>query len=254
MAVAKKKKSKPKQESAGERLEEIQSRGEELSEWISENPLPILAAGGAVLLFAAIYGFATSGLASSKDEASMQIASVKNEYRQAMGGSYSGSLDIPEPANADAARETREEYIGRFQALADEYAGTEMGSYALIQVGSLQVELDETESALASFELALEPYDARQPMRGVLLEWMALLHEERNEPDAAIKRHIEASSVLDYPLRYFALLNAARIQAESGEADAAIANFDRILVESPDLLIPEHTNAMLLELKAQRSL
>lgn len=253
MAVAKKKKKKSSQESAGERLEEIQTRAEELAHWIGENPIPILAVGGTILLMAALYGFALNGVAGSAQTASTQIASVKNEFRQAMGGAYSGSFEIPEPANPEAARATREEYLGRFQKIAEEHAGSEMGSYALIQAGTIQADLDDTDGALESFERAMEPYASSDAMRGVLLERIALLHEGRGEAEAAIQRHLEASDVTGYPLRYFALLNAARLQAESGQVDAAIANFDRITNESPDLLLPEHTESMLRELKAQRA-
>lgn len=253
MAVAKKKKKKPVQESASAALDEIQTRGEDLSEWISENPLPILAVGGAILLIAAIYGFASSGAEGAAHAVSADIAAVKNEFRQAMGGSYAGALNIPEPANPEAARTTRERYLERFQKLAADNADSEMGSYALIQAGTIQSALEDSDGALASYEQALEPYDESAPMRGVLLERIALLHEERGDAEAAIKRHLEASDVTGYPLRYFALLNAARLQAESGQADAAIASFDRITNESPDLLMPEHTESMLRELKVQRS-
>ncbi len=254
MAVAKKKKkNKPQQESAAEALDEIEHRGDDLYEWIIANPMPILAGGGIVLALAAIWGFASSGMDSSRLSASSDIAEAKNEYRVAMGGRYGGSLDVPEPANPQAARETREEYVGRFQALADEHAGSEMGSYALVQVGTLQAELDDVDAALASFQKALEPYAANHAMRGILFERIALLHERKGDLDAAAQAHVDASAITRYPLRYFALVNAARTQAEAGKTDEAIATFDRISAEAPDLQIPEHTQSMLLELKASRS-
>ncbi|MDP6981438.1 MAG: tetratricopeptide repeat protein [Myxococcota bacterium] len=254
MAVArKKKKAKPQQESAAEALDEIEHRGDELYEWIIANPTPILAGGAVVLVLAAVWGFASSGMDSSRSSASAAIAQAKNEYRVAMGGRYGGSLDVPEPANPQAARETREEYVTRFQALADDYAGSEMGSYALVQVGNLQAELDDVDAALSSLQEALEPYGDNHAMRGILLERIALLHESKGDLDAASQAHVEASAITRYPLRYFALVNAARTQAEAGKTDEAIATFDRISAEAPDLQIPEHTQSMLLELKASRA-
>ncbi|MCP4036589.1 MAG: hypothetical protein GY733_06605 [bacterium] len=254
MAVAKKKKkNSPKQESAAETLDELQSRGDDLSVWIGENPGPVLAAAGAILALAAVYAFASSGVDSGKLDASTAIAHAKSEYREAMGGSYSGSFEVPEPANPEAARSTREEYIERFKELAKEHVGSEMGSYALVQVGSLQAQLDDVDGALESFRAALEPYEKNEAMRGVVLERIALLHERKGELEAAATAHLEASEVTGYPLRYFALLNAARTQAESGQSEIAIANFDRITSEAPDLLIPDHTQSMLLELKAKLS-
>ncbi len=253
MAVVKKKKNRPKQESAAETLDEIQSRGDDLSEWISENPGPILAGGGLVLAIAAIWGFASSGMDGDKLSASAAIADARNDYRVAMGGRYGGAGEVPEPANPEAARETREEFIGRFQKLAEEHAGSEAGSQALVQVGNLQAELDDVDGALASFQKALEPFGANDAMRGILLERVAVLHERKGDLEAAAAAHLEASGITRYPLRYHALVNAARTQAEAGKTDEAIATFDRITAEAPDLLIPEHTHAMLLELKATRT-
>jgi tetratricopeptide (TPR) repeat protein len=254
VAVAKKKKKKAVEESTGARLDEIQSRGDDLSEWISNNPLPILGGVFAILAVTGIYVLAMSGLDGSRNAASAEIAAVKNDFRVAMGGAYSGSLVIPEPANPETARNTREEYIGRFRELAAAHEGTEMGGYALFQIASLQSELDDDEAALATYQQALESYDEDAAMRGIILERVALLHEASGDLAGATASHLAASEIGDYPLRYFALLNAARTQAEAGQDDLAVVNFDRVTLESPDLLIPEHTQALLSELKAKRSL
>jgi tetratricopeptide (TPR) repeat protein len=254
VAVPKKKKNRPAKESASTALDEIESRSGDLAEWISANPLPILAVAGAILAIAAIYTLGSSGIDSAKHEASTAIAVAKGEYRNAMGGSYSGTLDVPEPANPEIARSTRLEYIERFQGLAAEQAGSEMGSYAWVQAGSLQVDQGDLEGALESFQQALEPYDKREAMRGIILERIAVIHEQLGDLPSAAAAHLEASEITSYPLRYFALLNAARNQAEAGQTDAAIVSFERVTKESPDLLIPEHTQAMLMELQAARAL
>jgi tetratricopeptide (TPR) repeat protein len=254
VAVAKKKKNKQVDESAAVRLDEIQSRGDDLSEWISENPTTILGGVGAILLVTAIYGFAVSGFDGSRDKASTEIAALKNEFRIAMGGSYSGSMQIPEPANPETARATRQEYIERFQQLAEAHEGTEMGAQALFQIANLRSGLDDTAGAIESYQQALAPYSDDEAMRGIILERIALLHESSGNLEAATQAHLGASEIPSYPLRYFALLNAARTQAEAGLDELAVANFDRVTQESPDLLIPEHTQAMLLELKAERAL
>jgi len=209
VALAKKKKNKPVEESATARLNEIQSRGDQLSEWISHNPMPILAGAGAILAATALYVFAVSEFDGSRNQASTEIAAVKNEFRRAMGGAYAGSVDIPEPANPETARSTREEYIGRFRELAAAHEGTEMGGYALFQIATLQADLDDDESALASYQQALTPYAADEAMRGIILERIALLHEARGELEAATKSHLAASEIAGFPLRYFALLGSS---------------------------------------------
>lgn len=254
MAVAKKKKHKPGKDSAAATLDDLEVRSSDLAEWISENPLPILIVAGAILAIAAAYTVASTGVDTARHEASDAIAMVKSEYRAAMGGSYYGSLEVPEPANAEIARTTRLEYVERFKELAGEHEGSEMGSYALVQAGSLQEELDDFDGALASLQRALVPYDESQAMRGIILERIAAIHERLGDLSAAAAAHMEASEITSYPLRYFALLNAARSQAEAGESDAAIVSFERVTNESPDLQIPQHTQAMLMELKVKNSL
>lgn len=254
MSLAKRKKQKTKTPSAGEALDSLQTRGDALSDWISQNPAPILAVGGAVLVAAAIYALATSSVDGNTLEASTAIAQTKNAYRAAMGGSYAGGpAAVPEPANPETAQSLRNEYIERFQALAEENAGSEMASLALVQVSNLRAQLDDIDGALESIRTALEPYGEQDTMRGILLERIALLHERKGDLAAAAEAHLEASAITRYPLRYFALLNAARTQAEADQPDLAIANFDRVTSEAPDLLIPEHTQALLLELKATQS-
>lgn len=254
MAVPKKKKNKSSKESAAVALDQLETRSGDLAQWISDNPLPILAGAGTILAIAAVYTLASSGIDTAKHEASAAIAVAKSEYRSAMGGAYSGTVEIPEPANPEIARSTRLEYIERFQGLAAEQAGNEMGSYAWVQAGSLQADQGDLEGALESFEQALEPFDKSEAMRGIILARIAVIHEQLGDLASAAAAHLEASEITSYPLRYFALLNAARNQAEAGQTDAAIVSFDRVTQESPDLRIPEHTQAMLMELKAKRSL
>jgi tetratricopeptide (TPR) repeat protein len=254
VAVPKKKKNKPADESAAARLDEIQSQGDHLSEWISQNPTLILGVVGAILGVTALYVLVVSGIDGSRQDASTEIAKVKNEFRRAMGGGLTGTIEIPEPANPETARNIREEYIDRFQELAASHEGTEMGGYALIQSANLQSALDDDEASLESYQQALAPFSADEAMRGIILERIAGLHEASGDLEAATTSHLEASEIASYPLRYFALLNAARTQAEAGLDELAIANFERVTQESPDLRIPEHTQAMLLELKAKRAL
>ena len=254
MAVPKKKKNKSSKESAAVALDQLETRSGDLAQWISDNPLPILAGAGTILAIAAVYTLASSGIDTAKHEASAATAVAKSEYRSAMGGAYSGTVEIPEPANPEIARSTRLEYIERFQGLAAEQAGNEMGSYAWVQAGSLQADQGDLEGALESFEQALEPFDKSEAMRGIILARIAVIHEQLGDLASAAAAHLEASEITSYPLRYFALLNAARNQAEAGQTDAAIVTFERVTQESPDLLIPEHTQAMLMELKAARSL
>ena len=59
-----------------------------------------------------------------------------------------------------------------------------------------------------------------------------------------------ASAISDFPVRYLALAEAARCYAEAGESAKALAAFERLQAEAPQLRVPAHIQARLTELRA----
>jgi tetratricopeptide (TPR) repeat protein len=254
VAVAKRKKNRTREpDSAAETLERIEGRGDRLAEWIGENPTMILGVAGAVLAATAIYGLANFSSEKSLGEASSTLALAKADYRRAMGASP-GAIDIAEPANPEIAKNTRNEYVERFREVAQEYDGTLTGSLALLEVGVLQSQLDDLEGAIATWNLAAGDVDSASPIRAILLERIAIGQEQLGDYESAAASHEKAAAIAAYPLRYLALSNAARCHAEAGNGDAALAAYERVTLESPELRLPEHTEFMLMELKAARAL
>jgi len=87
-----------------------------------------------------------------------------------------------------------------------------------------------------------------------VLERIAAAQEQMGDFAAAASSHAEAAEIQSYPLRYTALVNSARCLAEAGDVEGAIAAYDRVERESPDLNISPHTQARLRELRAAQSL
>jgi tetratricopeptide (TPR) repeat protein len=254
VAVVKRKKNrKGETESAAHALEKIEGQGDALAEWIGENPMIILGTAGALLVAAAIYGFSTSVAEDSRSQASSTLAEAKAEYRRAMGA-LPESLEIPEPANPEIAKSARTESLARFLEIADEFDDGFTESLALLEAGILQSELGDIDQAVSTWKRAVGGLDPGSSMRAILLGRIALGQEQLGDFAAAAASYAEAAEISAYPLRYNALIQAARCHAEAGDADAAIAAYERVALESPDLQIPDHTEAMLLELKASRAL
>jgi len=253
VAVAKKKKQHQKPESAAATLEEIESLGDRLAEWIGHNPLPILGTGAAVLALAAGVGLFYNQRISALEASSVALAKVRLDYRDAMGASPN-AFAIPEPASAKLAREVREEYVGRFEAVAEEHSGGSTASLALLEAGGLQQQLGEQEKAIVLWQAALSHISGETALRGIVLERIAGAQEHLGDFAAAAQSHAEAAELPSYPLRYNALVNAARCLAEAGDIEAAVAAFDRVERESPGLNIAPHTEARLRELRAAQSL
>ena len=90
-------------ESAAATLDQIQSRGDRLAEWMAANPAILLGTAVGILVIAGGYGLFSSLRTDSLETASAALAKVDNEYREAMGAAPE-SLEIVEPANPETAR------------------------------------------------------------------------------------------------------------------------------------------------------
>ncbi len=256
MASKSKKSSKSKKrepESAAATLEEIQSLGEKIAEWVGQNPLPVLGTAVAILLVAAAWGLIASQIEGKRVDASAALAEAQAEYRLAMGADPS-AFDMVEPANPETARRVRSEFVERFQQVARDYAGTAGGALGSLEAGALQQELEQTDEAVQTWRLSADELDAADPIRALLLVRIAACQEAELRWIEAAETYQQAAAIARYPLRYGALADAARCFAEAGEWDLALAAFDRIESEAPQQRVPEHVNARMRELRAQAHL
>lgn len=241
---------KHSEESASVALEQIQGTSDRVAEWISENPLPILGSMGVVLVIAAIWGLVGSAQETAVSEAANSLAVADREYRRAMGASP-GSVEIPEPANPEAARSARTDAIEAYGVVIEEHSGSPAAAVAAIYKGQLQQDLGQAEAALASLEAGADSADGT--LRALLLARVAALHEEAGRAGEAADRYEQAAAIETYPLRHQALAEAARNRAQAGEAEAAVALLQRLEAEAPTLQLPPHVSARLNELRALSS-
>lgn len=236
---------------AAEALDELESLGDRLAQWVSENPALILGSVLGVLVIAGGYGFYASSRDRGLDRASAELARVESDYRDAMGASPD-NYEIPEPANAAAARATREQFLPQFEEVAASHAGTAVGALAALEAGNLRYALGDPDAALASWRGAADVTPAGEIARAVLLRRIADAEEAAGRWPEAAEAHGEAASVEAYPLRYAALADAARCYAEAGDEERALAAFDRLETEAPEARVPPHIRARLSELRAAR--
>ena len=75
-------------------------------------------------------------------------------------------------------------------------------------------------------------------------------YENRGAWAEAAAAHAAAGGLIDYPLRYWALVDAARCHAAAGDASQALAIYDRVEAEAPDLPLPTHVRDQIRELRA----
>jgi tetratricopeptide (TPR) repeat protein len=253
VARPKKAKQRHEPESIAHTLDEIESSGDRLTQWVLDNPRIILGAGAAILLLAAGYGALHASSESGLEAASAALGAEQNAYKLAMGASPE-DIVIPEPANPETARRVREEFAERFGKVATEYAGTAGGAVAGLEAGTLEQQLGRPEEALAAWQQAAESTDASSPMRALLELRIAAAHEAAGRWLEAGEAFERAAEVESFPLRQAARGDAARCYAEAGETERALAAYEQTKREAPDAFLPEHVEARMQELQAAQRL
>jgi hypothetical protein len=231
-------------------LEALQSRSERLGEWISTNPMPILGSLGIILVLALIVGVVGSSREGSALAAADALAVAQRDYREAMGGD-ADSFEIVEPANPEAARTAREAGAAQLEAVIDEHSGSPAAALAALDLGERLIELGRPEHARTAWETAVDRTDG--PLAGLLLQRIAAEAEASGELADAAAAYARASEIDDYPLRYHALAESARLRAAAGEPEAAVALLQQLEADAPDYRLPDHVVARLRELRAAQS-
>ena len=247
--LAKPGKHNKKPESAAVALDQIESVGDRVGNWIADNAMLVLGAAVMVLVLAGGYGFISSSREGAREEASAALAEVEGAYLQAMGGTLD-SVVIDEPANPETARRVREEYVGRYAAVASEYPGTIEAQLASLEQGALLQAVGRSEEAVATWQAALDASSEHASVRGLLFERIAGSGEIAGRWADAGAAHEAASQLAGFPLRYMALAEAARCYAEAGEDAKALALWDRLMAEAPDHKAPPHIAGRMAELRA----
>lgn len=234
-------------------LEEIQSAADRLGQWIQEHLLLVVGAVAALLVAAGAGSYVYSRADARESAASLALAEARAEYLTAMGASP-GALEVPELASAEAAERIRNEYRERFAAIADEHTGTVSGALARLEVAQLLQEAGDTEQALAIYERTLAEAPRGDPLRGLVLQRIAQALEQEERWEEAARRHEEAADLEGYPLRHWALADAARCRAIAGDRETALALYRRLESEAPDLRLPDHQRVWKRELEASSTL
>jgi tetratricopeptide (TPR) repeat protein len=90
-------------------------------------------------------------------------------------------------------------------------------------------------------------------LEGLLRQRIAQVHEDHGEWAQAAAAHEAAGSLARFPLRYWALLDAARCYDSAGDPSRALQLYHRVQQEAPDLPIPAHLRTRFRELEAAQT-
>jgi len=240
---------KPHHPVAGETLEEIQTAADHLAEWIRSHLALVIGSVAALLVLAGGIQIVSTQNARNEDAASSALSEVRAEYMAAMGAP-SGSIEIPELANPEAAARIRSEYIARYREVAGAHRGTISGALALLEAGDLLEASGDATGAIETWEEIFGGSSSSEAIRGIALQRVAHAHEDAERWVEAGERHEEASELAEYPLRYWAMADAARCYAAARENARALVVYERLEVEAPELRLPDHLRTQLGALRA----
>lgn len=230
-------------------IEEFESAADRLASWIASNAWLVGGVVAVLLGTAGAWGGYHSWSQGREDAASNALDRTRSAYLFAFGA-QPGTLEEPELANPALADAIREDYVGEFKAVAEEHSGTVAGSLALFEAAELLNRLGRPEQTEEIWRQALASASGNPGLYGILQQRVAQAHEAHEAWAEAAAAHQEAGHTEGYPLRYWALVDAARCYAAAGEPERALELYEEVEREAPDLHLPDHLRAQFRELRA----
>lgn len=212
---------KSKSSGATEVFDDFESLADRLMDWIVANARLVLVSAAVIVLAAAVLGGWATWSRDRELEASDALDRVWGAYLSAMGAPPT-ALEVPELANPEAARRIREDFAQRFATVADEHEGTVAGTLAGLEARELAQETGEAEPDPGAWDAAAEKLPGDSPLRGLLLQRAGYAHEQAGRWREAAESHEAAARVEGFPLRAWALADAARCFEEAGDLERAL--------------------------------
>jgi tetratricopeptide (TPR) repeat protein len=244
-------KSKP--HGATEMLEDLGSGFERMATWVAAHPLLVSAVLGVALATGGSWELLRSRAERREAEASNAFDETQMAYLTAMGAEP-GAIDVPELANPDTAKRIREEYVEKYRAVAQAHPGTLPAALAWLEVAVLLQTQGESDASLESLQKALAEQPGNPRLAGLAHQRIAQLYEDRGKLAEAAREHETAGELPGFPLRYYALADAARCYAQAGQPDRARELLERLESEAKEgFPLPNELRSLLRELRASQA-
>ncbi len=229
-------------------IEEIEDLAEHAAQWIRDHLALTITLLVIVLGTAAGVGAFSAHRTRAAEVASDAFDRVATAYRKAMGADPD-ALEIPELANPAAAAAIQREFADQFAAVAEEYSGTVAAALARLEQGNLSAAAGETDAAIEIWQGAIDDLDGNPNLRAILEQRIGQAYDDDARWLEAAESYARAGAVESYPLRHWALAEAARCFQQAGELARAREIAQRVTTEAPDLMLPQHLSTMLAELQ-----
>jgi len=240
---------KDAQSEASRALEEIQSAADKMADWIQGHLAQVAAGVAGLLLLAGAVAYTENSREAQADAAAAELSAARDEYLRAMGAGPL-SLDIPELANPSAAEPIREEFRDALAQITDNYPESTAATLSRFEAGRLAQDAGNAENALEIYQAALDEGIENPALRGLAQQSVAQALEDLERWDEAADAHEAAARETGYPLHDWALADAARCRASSGDFQRAHVLYQRLAVEAPTLQLASHERSLRSDVEA----
>jgi tetratricopeptide (TPR) repeat protein len=238
---------------ATEMLQDLGSGFERFAAWIGSHALLVGVAIGVVLVAGGTWEFLRSRADRREAEASDALDRIQGEFLTAMGAEP-GAIEPPELANPETAERIRAEYVEKYRAVAEGHPGTLPAALAWLEAADLLEAQGDREGSLESLQKGLAEQPDNPRLAGLVHQRIAQNYEDRGMLAEAAAEHELAGELPGFPLRYFALADAARCYAQAGQPERARELLERIESEAKESfpLSPE-LRSLLRELRVSQA-
>jgi lipopolysaccharide biosynthesis regulator YciM len=229
-------------------IEEIESIAERGAQWIRDH-LPLTIATLLIVLgTAAAIGALAAHRTREAEAASDAFDRVSAEFMRAMG-TDPDALTVPELPDPAEAAKIRSEFAEELGAVAEEHAGTVAAALARLEQGNLSAATGETDAAIEIWRGAIDDLDRTPNFLAFFEQRIGHAYEDDARWLEAAESYASAGAVESYPLRHWALAEAARCLQQAGEIERARELALRLATDAPELMLPQHLSTMLAELR-----
>jgi len=236
--------AKRQQESeAGRTLEEIQSAADSLAEWIRARLAVVLGGIAALLLLTGALAYLANSRDDAADAAAARLSAARDDYLRAMGAGPL-SLEVPELANPEAAEPIRAEYREALAEIADTYPESAVAVVSRFEAGRLAQDAGDAERAVVIYRAAVDQGIANPALHALAQQRVAQALEDLERWTEAAEAHEAAAAEPAYPLRHWALADAARCRATAGDLEQAKILYQRLESEAPTLQLASHERSL----------
>ncbi|MBW2713962.1 MAG: hypothetical protein JRC77_09455 [Deltaproteobacteria bacterium] len=225
--LRKKKEHRSEHEGLDEALQQIETHGDKLANWVGENSKQVLIAIALVLVVAASFSYSKIRGQDKEDAGFAAVGAVGKDFREE-SRLINDLGDSAQLANPETLTELRDTYSKRYSDAAAEHPGTNAAVVGLFQSGVLIEQGGDYEGAVAKWEEALDAASGNPGLEALVLPRLASGYETLDRWADAAEAYASLASEESIFGQKRAQADAARCYLRADDTESAQALIDEL--------------------------